>query len=747
MTDWTPPVPGRSAPPPPPAPPAVPTPAFAAPSTPPPPVPAPFVAPAMPAPAMPAPAIPALAPPMSVGVNLPAAQDPNSWAAQAQNSWAPQPVQIQPAQPLHAAPIAPVPTWAPQPATSWNQSPTPIVEQQWAAIGGPSAMNAEHVVFDGQARELAFQAPADVYTTAATGTKRRKIAALGAAIVLLAGGGATALALRAANDGGGAATPDKAVTAMLAAIEKGDLLGAVDTFPANERSLARQIASDWSKQFTRLSGETKKVDLNKVDGVGLKFEGVAMVDESVNDNIVNVNVTMQKASIVGADGLSPFGRLTDAFVPGASSEDDPGTSSNDATTNNELSTSSAHGTITTVHDSEGWHPSLMYTAFDSIRRSKEADKPTASDAIKARGSDSPEEAVADMVNALGAQDQQRIIELLPPTEWAAAHAYGKVLVSDTTAADDPYQSVVSFSDMKFETQSVDGGKKLIPTSFKAHNEPGSDSDDEPDDVVVTKKGTDCVRVQLSNAGTDETHCIDEIEQSFNDNSLISEAMIDVTKRLALKYGEIGFIVVQEGGKWYVSPIQTVNDMMLTFVSAINKQDIDTIGSFYGDLLGGFFGGRVMSSDEYDNGSSDPSIDVSPVDDSYSDDPSDTYPDTTTVVVGRAPDKAAQAALKVMLTDAKANYGETGTYADSDASGLAGIEPGYTIVGPSVNSTDPRIVSVASTDSSWTAATRSNSGTCFFITDSDAIGTSFGRMPATASEPCSASTPFEPAPHW
>jgi hypothetical protein len=747
MTDWTPPVPGQPnmAPPPsppvfaaPPVPPAPPV--FAAPPVfgAPPVLPAPpsLAAPALPAPPTHAGTYPALAAPMPAAANLPA---PFMAAPQSPNSWAPQPAQIHTMQPVQTMqPTQQNPSFAPQPVASWGNvaSPHAYVEQSWAsaAIGGPSAINIEHVVFDGQARELAFQAPADVYTNAATGSKRKKIAALGAAIVLLAGGGATAMALRAANDGGGAATPDKAVTTMLAALEKGDILGAVDTFPANERSIARQLANDWSKQFTRLSGQPKQVDLNRVDGFGLKLEGVTTVDESVNADIVNVMVNVEKASLVGANGSSPFGGLTDAFVPGASSEDSSDGSGDGSSDGTDQSSGSdlggAHGIITTVHDAEGWHPSLMYTAFDSIRRSKEADKPTAADAIKARGSATPEEAVADMVNALGAQDQMRIIELLPPTEWAAAHAYGKVLVNDQTAVDDPYQSTVSFSDMKFEAKSVDGGKKLIPTSFKAHNQPGSETGDEPDDVTVTKKGTDCVRIQLANAGTDETHCIDEIDKRINDNSDVSEAMIDVAKRLALKYGEIGFIVVQEGGEWYVSPIQTVNDTMLTFVSAINKNDIDTIGSFYGEMLGGMFGGSSDSS----------YTDDSSTDDSYGD---DSYTPPPVGLSNSAQDKAAQVSLRVMLTNAKAIYGDVGNYSSAGAADLVDLEPGYTVVGASTSSTGPRDISVSITETSWTGAARSGSGTCFFISDSDEKGTLFGRIQASAGEPCTALVPFEP----
>jgi hypothetical protein len=308
------------------------------------------------------------------------------------------------------------------------------------------------------------------------------------------------------------------------------------------------------------------------------------------------------------------------------------------------------------------------------------------------------------------------------------------IVNRGLVVDDPYQSTVSFSDMKFETKSVDGGKKLLPTSFKAHNQPGSETGDEPDEVTVTKKGTDCVRIQLANAGTDETHCIDEIEKSFNDNSDVSEAMIDVAKRLALKYGEIGFIVVQEGGKWYVSPIQTVNDTMLTFVSAINKNDIDTIGSFYGEVLGGMFGGSSDSS----------YTDDSSTDDSYSD---DSYTPPPVGPSNSAQDKAAQSSLKVMLTYGMASYGDTGSYVGADASGLATIEPGYTVVPGEINSTGPRIVSISATPISWMGAVWSGSGTCFLIAHSDEKGIQFGKLPVSDGGSCSATTPFTPTSNW
>jgi type IV pilus assembly protein PilA len=98
---------------------------------------------------------------------------------------------------------------------------------------------------------------------------------------------------------------------------------------------------------------------------------------------------------------------------------------------------------------------------------------------------------------------------------------------------------------------------------------------------------------------------------------------------------------------------------------------------------------------------------------------------------RAQDKAAQSALKVMLTNAKANYGDAGDYSGSTAASLAGTEPGYSMLGSASASTGPKIISIGvsnqtpGTNNVWAAASLSQSNKCFYIVDSDASGTQFG----------------------
>jgi type IV pilus assembly protein PilA len=108
---------------------------------------------------------------------------------------------------------------------------------------------------------------------------------------------------------------------------------------------------------------------------------------------------------------------------------------------------------------------------------------------------------------------------------------------------------------------------------------------------------------------------------------------------------------------------------------------------------------------------------------------------------KAQDKAAQSALKVLLTDAKALYGDVNNFSGADSVGLATTEPGYTVRDGSTASTGPKIISVAVTagNSMWSAAAKSQSSRCFYIRDSDASGTTFGSGTGTCDGATAATT--------
>jgi len=99
---------------------------------------------------------------------------------------------------------------------------------------------------------------------------------------------------------------------------------------------------------------------------------------------------------------------------------------------------------------------------------------------------------------------------------------------------------------------------------------------------------------------------------------------------------------------------------------------------------------------------------------------------------RAQNRAAQSSLRNALVAAKTMYTDTSDYSTADetaGTGLDSVEPSLTYVGAAVLSTSNTMVSVqvsGANDEIWSAATLSESGTCYWITDNaTGPGTRYG----------------------
>jgi type IV pilus assembly protein PilA len=117
----------------------------------------------------------------------------------------------------------------------------------------------------------------------------------------------------------------------------------------------------------------------------------------------------------------------------------------------------------------------------------------------------------------------------------------------------------------------------------------------------------------------------------------------------------------------------------------------------------------------------------------------------------AQDKAAQAANKIALTNAKSLFSDTQDYTTAATLDVAGpplvvgtlglAEPG---VGYSAAaSTNSKNVSVAESASVFAAATKSTSGKCFMLIDNSVVGTTSWVTPVAATS-CVATTGTPPA---
>lgn len=105
---------------------------------------------------------------------------------------------------------------------------------------------------------------------------------------------------------------------------------------------------------------------------------------------------------------------------------------------------------------------------------------------------------------------------------------------------------------------------------------------------------------------------------------------------------------------------------------------------------------------------------------------------------RAQDQAARSTLRTAQTTASIVYVDNGTYRDANTRNLRAAEPGYTWRGANSASRDQDEISVSATrdGTEWGAATRSDSGECFYIrlrSDGSTLYGSSGNAPCTGAQ--------------
>jgi type IV pilus assembly protein PilA len=99
---------------------------------------------------------------------------------------------------------------------------------------------------------------------------------------------------------------------------------------------------------------------------------------------------------------------------------------------------------------------------------------------------------------------------------------------------------------------------------------------------------------------------------------------------------------------------------------------------------------------------------------------------------RAQNRAAQSSLRNALTAAKTIYTDSQTYTSATPAAMLAVEPSLTYAAAAVDSTGQNNVSVSGAGPIFAAAALSASGTCYWIKENTASGTTYGSDPSSAN---------------
>ena len=418
----------------------------------------------------------------------------------------------------------------------------------------------EHVAPWAQAPAAADQQPAAAVPLATDGTasdpdggsSRGKVLGGIAAAVLVAIGGYFAFTQLAGADGG-SDSPEAAVESLMGAFSDEDLVGVAETVLPGERRTYIDPSLEAIGRLQEWGVLADDLDTSDIAGVDFEIEGLELRTEEVADDVVNVYVSGSMTAELDGEEL-PIGEVVESRM-----DEDPADLDEPAET-----AEFSDVLITTVQDDGRWYVSAMYTVAETARAESDLSMP---DGIEPIGADSPEAAVDGFIDAASDLDLEEMVARLDPDEAAALQRYAPLFLDDAQAELDASIDDADLTiDIEVEQEVTMRDDIAIVTfpSFSARVEGDGEV------AEVTFDG-ECTTITAE----DETEeiCVEDGSGSTID---FSDTPAGDLTAIFEDMEPVGLVVAQHDGEWYVSPIRTYSEAILSVMRAIDGDEFEQI---------------------------------------------------------------------------------------------------------------------------------------------------------------------------
>ena len=422
-----------------------------------------------------------------------------------------------------------------------------------------------------------------------------KVVLLAVGLAAIVGGGA--FAYTQLTGGEKANTPEEAVEGFYRSFERGDFIGMSKSLAPGERDVLLDSLVPFTGELARLEILKKDFTLDKVDGYTAKVINYKATSKPLRADLASVTVTGGKLSATFNPKDLPYGDfLRDQFGKQIDEAE-----SSTATT--DLRVGSDDSPLIVQKVGKRWYISGNYSLAEAARR--DADKaygvPVKGGGVAARGAKTPELAVSEMLQASANLDVRRVIELLPPDEFAALHDYAGQFIGDAekAVAETRKQYTLTLTP-KLSVESLAADRRLVtlvdlPMSFRAEINgqkivvdykdkaaKASFTSKEGEDLRAEYKGN-CATVVLD--GETKKGCgRDGLAKLFTDlvgTPLDLSTLPATTGGLSgpcgtTKKANVGFTVIKRDGLWYVSPFRTMFDAMTATAKTLDRKTLDCV---------------------------------------------------------------------------------------------------------------------------------------------------------------------------
>lgn len=424
------------------------------------------------------------------------------------------------------------------------------------------------------------------------GSSRTRKLVLGALIALavLAIAAVAFATMNAGRSNDGAASPEAAMQKLFDGLSNEDLVAAVDAFLPGEADPIINYTGSIGTELKRLEVLTDSINPQAITGINMEFTDLEFRTEEIAPGFVRVYITNGDAFLDIDQAELPIGDLVLDNLPAQ----ERGALEGDLPPESE-SMGGDDFYLVAVED-DGWYLSYWYTVMDAIFTETGYGTPAFGSGLVAVGADSPEAAVEDAFRQLLSLDLEGLVGMLPPTEMRALYDYMPLVMDDYNETVGAFGSFITIdlTSLGTSVSDADNGAKRVKietfdmafSSFFLEIDGAISFDGACFDITLNDQSG-----ALSEFGAEIPDHINTCDQDVADmlgSGLTGVEMPDFLGDLGA--ADTGLLAVQEDGRWYLSPTETLGDGLL---QGLKVWDRDTLQQYIDWLIE--FGSEASSA--------------------------------------------------------------------------------------------------------------------------------------------------------
>lgn len=383
-------------------------------------------------------------------------------------------------------------------------------------------------------------------------------------VAALVGAGTFAVTqIRSNSSDGGGSSPQDVGEKFVKALNGEDLLGTVDLLLPGERDTFRQPLIDLTSELNRLQVTDNEVNLNQVPGFDIAIDSpdISVSDTNVSD-IADVEITGSITVTVNGEDV-PIGKL---LIDRVFDGERPTIDSSEKTSDFDL-------TFATVKRGGRWYLSMFYSLANTAR----GDQDIPDTGITPVGASTPDGAMDAMIKAIGELDLEKVIADLNPNEASALQRYAPLFLDDAQQQLDDQDVSIDIGKTEYSVTGSGNTRQVAITRLEfTSSANGTDVDFTLRDGCIEAASGDTTFNTCAGDDNMDSSIDSYLDQlGMSATSEVNKLVKDVRAAFS-DFQMHGIVVDRVDGSWYVSPIGTSAELFLSFLRALDRDEIDTI---------------------------------------------------------------------------------------------------------------------------------------------------------------------------